>query len=870
MSSAVTRLRLPPRRVIWLLLLPALVALPAAACAARPTPPAAGCACTPRPAATSADTLALSPGATLAAPQILPLASPVRGLRQRQDLAPTSRHQSGTGPAATAHPPASTPAPSSAPPAATSVFPPQSAAPPTASHEASAHPTPSPAAQPSPGPHSLPLYTALGTGALAAAALTAALAARRTRRTPTADSPTPVPAPAARAGSEGDLGRLHTALNALDHTARQEGAALPALRAARITPRTVDLLPDGTARTAPLAPFTAGAGEWWTLHADTALADEAAIFDEAPAPYPALVTLGHTPGGDLLLLNLARTPALLLEGRPAHITEVCTSLALELAISPWAGSVRIITVGFGEDLPQLLPSGQITHLPDAGHALRDLSEQLLEAHQAPGRPHPPYVVLCAPAVDTDTALEFARLMGKATALPVSLVAPAATTAAHFPRADILNASHDTPQHLHTTGTDIRLQRLTQTAYRQITSTLTTDSRSDSGLHAPAAEPRHTNQAEPESAPQQGQPTTQQPGRPTAHGTRPPSIPSPHTPASNGSGDNGVFPALLAACGRPATPRAAKPAGPTDPAGRRPASGTQVSGAPDAQQAPAAQATQAEVPLVRSAPTPRRSERLEGAGEERAAADRHAPEIRVLGPIEVSGVPGTGHGPRTAQLAALLYFRPGRSADALCTAMDPANPWSPATLNARVHGLRRALGNDPAGQPYLPRRTSGSAPYRLAPAVRCDWTRFLHLTEHTRPHDPAGLPLLEEALALVRGRPFGTQPPPWAEPHQQEMITRIIDTAHAVAAQRTPPGPHHNLTLARQAIATGLDIDEHAELLYRDWIRIEHAAGNRPGLHTAVTRIQHLTHTLNVPLQPETQQLIHQLLHTTGHERQPLP
>ncbi|MEV7738823.1 hypothetical protein AB0O75_43370 [Streptomyces sp. NPDC088921] len=72
---------------------------------------------------------------------------------------------------------------------------------------------------------------------------------------------------------------------------------------------------------------------------------------------------------------------------------------------------------------------------------------------------------------------------------------------------------------------------------------------------------------------------------------------------------------------------------------------------------------------------------------REAHDLHPPEIRVLGPVEVTGVDSTGHGPRMAQLAALLYFRPGRSADVLCRDMDPTSPCrtappGPATAAAR--------------------------------------------------------------------------------------------------------------------------------------------------------------------------------------------
>ncbi|MGC9479670.1 bacterial transcriptional activator domain-containing protein, partial [Streptomyces sp. WG4] len=121
---------------------------------------------------------------------------------------------------------------------------------------------------------------------------------------------------------------------------------------------------------------------------------------------------------------------------------------------------------------------------------------------------------------------------------------------------------------------------------------------------------------------------------------------------------------------------------------------------------------------------------------------------------------------------------------------------------------------------------------------------------------------ERALSLVRGRPFGGAPLPWAEPYQQEMTTRIIDVAHTVATYRTASGPHHDLNAARRAVTTGLDTDHTAELLYRDWCRLEHAAGNRQGLHTAITRIQHINQELDCSLEPETEQLINQLLNNT--------
>jgi hypothetical protein len=92
-----------------------------------------------------------------------------------------------------------------------------------------------------------------------------------------------------------------------------------------------------------------------------------------------------------------------------------------------------------------------------------------------------------------------------------------------------------------------------------------------------------------------------------------------------------------------------------------------------------------------------------------------------------------------------------------------------------------------------------------------------------------------------------------------MTTRIVDVAHTVATYRTAPGPQHDLSAARQAVATGLDVDNTAELLYRDWCRLEHAAGNRQGLHTAITRVQQVNRELDCSLETETEQLIKELL-----------
>ncbi|WP_328759217.1 hypothetical protein [Streptomyces sp. NBC_00271] len=728
----------------------------------------------------------------------------------------------------------------------------------TASAEPSASNAPSPTAtapqEPASSPASgtLQLRTVLGAGALLAAAITGALALRRLlqrrRRKPgetiaIASEISPAEAQLAAAAEPGGAARLDVALRTLAHQAAQDGdSELPQLRAARIGARTLEVLPEDMAHE-PRAPFVPGQGGWWVLPADAPLLDEEAAH-EVPAPYPALVTIGSTEAGDLLLLNLTQVPAMLLDGNPVHITEVCTSLALELGMSPWASDVEVVTIGFGEDLPQLLPTARIAHMRQAAHALRDLSERLLEAHQMPETQHQPYLLLCASALDADLAWEFADVIDKAGTVPVTLVAPASTAAAHFPEAEILNASLNEPQQLDYAGTEITMQRLKHAAYLQITTALKV-----SGQPAhPAEGPWQEVPDEPDSR--------QQPQRLAPERTTAPTTDAPTSPSRAADVSTEIFPALLAAS--------------TDPAGLRllPTAEAAAEAEEDpAQEDPGTEAT--------TGPTPAAPETDggENSGEEDAAHeveeceahDLRAPEIRVLGPVDVTGVDSTGHGPRIAQLATLLYFRPGRSAEILCTDMDPVSPWSASTLNARLQGLRRSLGSDPAGNPYVPRRKSGEDPYRLSPGVRCDWTRFLQLVERALPLGPSGLTDLEKALTLVRGRPFGGKPLPWAEPYQQEMITRIIDVTHTVATHRTPAGPHHDLTAARQAVATGLDVDDTAELLYRDWMRIETAAGNRQGLHTAITRVQQINRALDCSLEIETEQLINDLLSTNDRQ-----
>ncbi|MDN3059413.1 LysM peptidoglycan-binding domain-containing protein [Streptomyces sp. SRF1] len=633
---------------------------------------------------------------------------------------------------------------------------------------------------------------------------------------------------------------LDTALRTLAHHAAQTDAELPAVRGARVTARTVELLPDEPGEAMP--PFTAGPGGWWTLGEQTDLLDA----DQArtvPAPYPGLATLGTGEDGSLYLANLPQLGTLLVDGDQAQVDAVCTALALETGMSPWADQADILLIGLGRELPRLLPSSRVRHLPHAAAAIRDLGERLLEAHQDPELgAQLPWMLICAARINEDEAWQLADALDKARGLKVAAILPASGIGPLFPDAITLDARSDAAQELEALGARLRLQSVSGDAYEQLLATLSV-----------TAQPARPATGVWEKVPPE----------PTAADPLPSPVEGPALEEEGGPGEkqapDAPFPALIGAASDPAGLRLLSPA---VPAQDRPEQDGDDTPDTDAARSGAQAAPDAESPTGTGS-----AEDSSGDDEAEtpAARDLHAPEIRVLGPLEVTGVGASGHGPKLTELAVLLYFRPHRDAAGICEAMDPMRPWSPSTLNARMYGLRNKLGTDPDGNPYVPRRTRGSDSYTLSPAVRCDWTRFQQLAERgLAAESPASaVRCLEQSLGLVRGRPFGGRDLPWAAPLQQEMISRIVDVAHTLATYRSDPaGGQFDLDAARRAIAVGIDVEPTAELLYRDWMRIEHAAGNRGGLHTAITSLQQANRALDLDLDPETEHLISLLLTNT--------
>ena len=721
--------------------------------------------------------------------------------------------------------PQATPAPATTAPSATA---PAAASPaPATSAPASQSPAPiqdSPTAAPAEAPTAAHADQAavsnqqlLGIGALLGAGVLGAIAARRLfqfrRRRPgqtiaVPEEITQLEALLGRTAEPASAILLDTALRTLAENAAEE---LPALRAARVTAEAVELLVDDP-ELEPLAPFTAGPQGWWTLDAKAPLLEEQHAR-RVPAPYPCLVSLGRDEYGNQVLANLAYPQVLLLDGSPEEVREAARSIALDAATCPWSGDIDVLTAGFGKDLTPHLPKARARFVPTAHAGIVDLAGVLAEAHQAEqtGDALPlPWLMVCTDDPG-EHAWELADLMSKARGQQVAIVLPASAegVADYFSEAEILDASVREAQPCELADTEVVLQRVTDEAHQQLVDTFLV-----------AAEPAKPAAGAWEFVPD-----------PDAVPPRfgPASLPSPvefadHPPVI---GDGPLDDAALG--------------DDVDDAGF----GDAVEGEADPNAAAdPVDLTKVAVPAVLNSRAP-------------VPPSPDEPQIQVLGPvrIEQDGQPETSHGPRLAALAAYLYFRPGRDYGSIANAMDPASPWEPQTLQSRISQLRGLLGHASDGSPYLPRKSGDT--YRLS-EIHCDWTWFEYLAERGLPKGVAGLHDLEEALSLVRGRPFGGDSEhDWATADAQAMICRILDVAHTVACLRMRDDAL-DLEAARRAVAAGLEVQDD-EILYRDWMRIEAASGSRQGLFRVIATAKDAAHSVDCDLEPETERLIQALM-----------
>ncbi|MEV7038397.1 BTAD domain-containing putative transcriptional regulator [Amycolatopsis sp. NPDC051061] len=134
--------------------------------------------------------------------------------------------------------------------------------------------------------------------------------------------------------------QLDHALRTMARNARRAGVALPAVVGVSIGAKEIRLR---LARPAEaIRPFTAESGTEWLL------AEQPGGTDESPAPYSAMVALGHTADRDLVLANLEQAGLITIRGDSEDVHSVLAAMTRDLITASWTGDLVVVLVGTGK------------------------------------------------------------------------------------------------------------------------------------------------------------------------------------------------------------------------------------------------------------------------------------------------------------------------------------------------------------------------------------------------------------------------------------------------------------------------------------------------------------------------------------------
>ncbi|HLJ08525.1 MAG TPA: LysM peptidoglycan-binding domain-containing protein, partial [Acidimicrobiia bacterium] len=135
---------------------------------------------------------------------------------------------------------------------------------------------------------------------------------------------------------------------ALRHLAAALSAApersVPGVLAVRCGPSGVEVLLDEPVASAPGQFEVGDDGHSWRLDHRITGDELAALAGDQPPPFPALVSVGTTSDGPVLI-DLGAAGSVGLAGDPDRVKATFQSIALELATTPWAASVDVVLVG---------------------------------------------------------------------------------------------------------------------------------------------------------------------------------------------------------------------------------------------------------------------------------------------------------------------------------------------------------------------------------------------------------------------------------------------------------------------------------------------------------------------------------------------
>lgn len=688
----------------------------------------------------------------------------------------------------------------------------------------------------------LPVATAAGVGTLLAAGVISLVTYRRRQQQRRRRPGRRVPMPAGDAAhTEQQLratadplsvNTVDAALRGLARSCAETGQPLPPVRAARLTGEQFDLYLDEPA-TLP-DPWTGTVDATvWTLLADSADQVDTDLAG-VPAPYPALVTIGHDLDDGHVFLDLEYLTSLGLTGSPELATQVLAALAIELATSRWADDLQVTIVGAYPELEDALQTGRIRYLPSVGRVLDDLAARAADDraalsdadvpdlnHARTSRQAPdawtPEIVLIAGQL---TERQHTQLDQLADAMPRVAIATVTSGGAVGDWELILDDTADTAV-LEPIGLTLRPQRIDPDTYAQILEVVATatddqDAPDNFFRDDPSDVISTADVSDDDTAPHD---------------------------ISEPSADE-----LAAAEAQPGV-ESSDPVDDHAPPTDTPSAELRESAEHLNSDAEAGQLDSADPSGVGSMP----SDELDADNTAVRVIPARKPRICVLGPVTIENAAGTVEPSKKARLleyGAYLALNPNATLASVDDAIWPSRTTEDNlnTRNTATSKLRAWVGRNPSGEPYLPRHR-----YTFCSDVTTDWDQWRQLIGP----DPAKTPTthLEQALSLVRGRPFeGTQLRryAWAEPLKQEMISAIADVAYELAHRRLMDG---RWRAADEAAARAVSIEPGLERLWRVRILAAHEAHNAAAESEAIDRMLLTIDELGFDLEPETTQLL---------------
>ncbi|WP_081599723.1 LysM peptidoglycan-binding domain-containing protein [Cellulosimicrobium cellulans] len=707
--------------------------------------------------------------------------------------------------------------------------------------------------------------TTFGVGAVLAAGVLALIEARRRtqqrRRRPgqalpmaTGDAATTEQELRATADAL-SVEHVDVALRTLAATCAHTGQPLPVTRAARLTATQFDLYLSEPA-TLP-TPWTGTPDELvWTLTVEDCKT-LAAVDDgrATPAPYPALVTLGHDEENGHVLLNLEHLGSLAITGDDPTTREILGALAVELATSIWADDLQVTLVGAFPDLEDALQTGRIRYVPSVSRVLDDLlaraeqDRQILAASgvadlysaRVTGHAYDawaPEIVVIASDLTDRQRHQLTELVDE-----MPHVAMAAITNGHGAgewSLDLLPGATDGEASLAPIGLRVWAQQLPTAQYGHLLEVV---------AMADVAELDDTQIAtfvptvtEVESIAPDDRPSDPVSSIPEAILEL---LADPDVDAAAGDDHDGV------------DDHAERDVDERD-VDERDVDERDVDERDDEHDETTTDVVKTDV-AASAQDDASTEEPAHAATEPEISAPEVTgpPQILVLGPVDITGTTGRVEPSKRARLleyATYLALNAGVSHTAIDDAIWPDRKTEDNlnTRNTATTKLRRWVGTNPEGRDYLPRHQAGGG-YAFLPEVTTDvdaWDDLLHNAPAS-----ASTEDLEAALKLVRGIPFeGTHRKryAWAEPVKQRLISEIVDASSELARRRLLEG---RWRAAEQAVVVGLRIEPAQENLWRLRILAAHESRNQAAEAEAIDRLLTITEQLECDLEPETEHLL---------------